>query len=98
MDSVLNLWGWYSLLTQMARPVDMIVFPHAPHLQVKPWERMASQQGDVDWFCFWLRGEKDPTPEKAAEYVGWNALLSLLGNADAQSQSAKGNQESNREE
>jgi hypothetical protein len=26
---------------------------------------MASQQGNVDWFRFWLVGEEDPDPTKA---------------------------------
>lgn len=83
MDSVLGMWGWYSLLTQRGMPVDMISLPHAPHLLVRPWERMASQQGNVDWFCFWLRGEKDPAKDKAAEYARWEYLRQLLRKAMA---------------
>ena len=71
MDSALGLWGWYSLLTQRGMPVDMILLPHAPHELVKPWERLASQQGDVDWFCFWLKGEKPSDGESR-----WESLLS----------------------
>lgn len=78
MDSVLGLWGWYSLLSRRNMPVDMIVLPHAPHLLAKPWERMASQQGDVDWFCYWLKGEQDSSHQKAAEYRRWRELRSLL--------------------
>lgn len=83
MDSVLGLWGWYSLLSRRNMPVDMIVLPHAPHLLVKPWERMASQQGDVDWFCYWLKGEQDSSQQKAAEYRRWRELRSLLDSRTA---------------
>lgn len=90
MDSVLGLWGWYSLLSQKREPVDMIVLPHAPHLLVKPWERMTSQQGDVDWFSFWLKGEGSPGSEKSAEYTRWERLRLLLPDASAKSQSSNG--------
>lgn len=78
MDSVLGLWGWYSLLSRRQMPVEMIVLPHAPHLLVKPWERLASQQGDVDWFCYWLEDREDSSAEKAEQYRRWEELRSLL--------------------
>jgi hypothetical protein len=71
MDSVLGLWGWYSLLFRRDVPVDFVLLPHAPHLLVKPWERLVSQQGNVDWFTFWLQGKEDPSPDKAAQYIRW---------------------------
>lgn len=86
MDSVLGLWGWYSLQSRRDMPVDMIVLPRAPHLLVKPWERMASQQGDVDWFCFWLKDEEDRSPEKAAQYRRWRELRSLPGSHAAKAE------------
>lgn len=77
MNAALGLWGWYSLLSRRKMPVEMIVLPDAPHLLVKPWERMASQQGNVDWFAFWLKGEMDPEPSKADQYTRWQRLRSL---------------------
>ncbi len=35
------------------------------------------QQGAVDWFAFWLKGEADPDPAKAAQYTRWRALRPL---------------------
>ena len=35
---------------------------------------MISQQGNVDWFVFWLKGEEDPDPLKAEEYSRWREL------------------------
>lgn len=67
-------WEWYSLLSAMKKPVDFILLPRAPHLLVKPWERMASEQGNVDWFVFWLKGEEDPSPGKRAQYARWRRL------------------------
>ena len=38
---------------------------------------MTSQQGNVDWFCFWIKGEEDPDPAKAEQYKRWRELRSL---------------------
>lgn len=88
IDSTLEMWGWYSLLSQAGMPVDMIVLPDGPHLLVKPWERLVSQQGNVDWFTFWLKGEEDPAPGKATQYVRWHQLCRLLDEMPAKTASA----------
>ena len=31
--------------------------------------RMVSQLGNVDWFCFWLKGEEDPDPNKTEQHA-----------------------------
>jgi len=38
------------LLSALGKPVDFLWLPRGTHLLVKPWERLASQQGNVDWF------------------------------------------------
>jgi len=38
---------------------------------------MLSQQGNVDWFCFWLKGEEDPAPAKVEQYARWRDLRKL---------------------
>lgn len=70
-------WEWFSLLSSMKKPVDFVLLPRAPHLLVKPWERMVSEQGNVDWFKFWLKGEEDPSPTKRALYARWRRLREL---------------------
>jgi hypothetical protein len=35
---------------------------------------LASEQGDVDWFDFWLRGHEDPDPAKAEQYARWREM------------------------
>ena len=50
-------WEWYSLSLALKKPVEFVIFPRAAHMLVKPWERMASQQGTIDWFTRWLKGE-----------------------------------------
>ena len=77
--SLLLDWHWYSGLSRLGKPVEMIYIPEGTHILEKPWERMTSQQGDVDWFCFWLKGEEDPDPAKAEQYKRWRELRSLEG-------------------
>jgi hypothetical protein len=73
-QSLLLDWHWYSGLSRLGKPVEMIYIPEGTHLLEKPWERMTSQQGNVDWFCFWLKGEEDPDPAKTEQYKRWREL------------------------
>lgn len=75
MISVLGEWEIYSSLAQQGKPVDLVYIPNGQHILQRPQERYASQQGDVDWFRFWLQGYVDPSPMKAAQYRRWNRLL-----------------------
>jgi dipeptidyl aminopeptidase/acylaminoacyl peptidase len=72
--SVIGNWEWYAKLVLLDRPVDLIYLPDGTHLLVKPWERLASQQGNVDWFCFWLKGEVDRDPGKRTQYERWERM------------------------
>jgi hypothetical protein len=72
--SLLGEWHWFSGLTRLGKPVEMIYMPEGTHILEKPWDRMISQQGDVDWFCFWLKGEDDPDPAKFEQYERWHNL------------------------
>jgi dipeptidyl aminopeptidase/acylaminoacyl peptidase len=74
ISSVLGNWEWYAKLILLDRPVDMIYIPDGSHLLVKPWERLTSQQGNVDWFCFWLKGEVDSDPQKREQYERWKGM------------------------
>ena len=77
--SVLSEWEMYSSLVQQGKPVDLIYFPDGQHIHQKPLERLESQQGDVDWFRFWLQGYRDPDPAKHAEHERWEELRSRRG-------------------
>jgi dipeptidyl aminopeptidase/acylaminoacyl peptidase len=70
-------WQWYSVMSLLKKPVDFIWIPRGTHLLVKPWERLTSQQGNVDWFCFWLKGEEDSDPAKLDQYARWRELRKL---------------------
>jgi dipeptidyl aminopeptidase/acylaminoacyl peptidase len=70
-SSILGEWEVYSSLRQQGKPVDLIYFPEGQHVHQRPLERLASQQGDVDWFRFWLQDYEDPDPTKAEQYKQW---------------------------
>jgi dipeptidyl aminopeptidase/acylaminoacyl peptidase len=74
--SVLMEWELYASLRQQAKPVDIIYIPYGQHILQKPLDRLASQQGNVDWFRFWLQGYEDPDPAKSEQYRRWRRLRS----------------------
>lgn len=72
-------WSLYSGLSLLEKPVDFLWLPFGAHLLVRPWDRMASQQGNVDWFRFWLQGYEDIGSEKRGQYIRWNGLRAVSG-------------------
>jgi hypothetical protein len=74
---VLGEWEIYASLWMQQKAVDLIYIPDGQHILQTPLERIASQQGNVDWFRFWLKGEEDPDPAKAEQYARWRELRKL---------------------
>jgi hypothetical protein len=72
--SLMGEWEWYAGLTRLGRAVELVWIPDGTHILEKPWDRMISQQGDVDWLRFWLKEEEDTDPDKAEQYARWRAL------------------------
>jgi hypothetical protein len=82
---LLEQWENYSCLRRLKKPVDFVWLKkeNAPHVLVQPAQRYLSQQMAVDWFCFWLKGEEDPDPAKAAQYQRWRGLRQLQTHEDS---------------
>lgn len=78
-ESLLEEWQWLAGLSRLRQPVDFVYLPEGDHILEKPWERLVSQQGNVDWLCFWLTGEERPDPMKIEQYVRWRNLRGLSG-------------------
>ncbi len=70
-------WESYAGLRSLEKPVDLIVMPYATHVVTMPADLMESQQGDVDWFRFWLQGYEDSDPAKRSQYARWEHLREL---------------------
>jgi dipeptidyl aminopeptidase/acylaminoacyl peptidase len=76
-SSVLTMWESYAVLRRLHRPVDLIYLPGGQHILQRPLDRLASQQGNVDWFRFWLQGNVDPDPSKSSQYARWKSLKAM---------------------
>jgi hypothetical protein len=75
--SLISGWHWFSGLSRLGKPVDMTYILDGTHILERPWDRMISQQGNVDWFCFWLKGQEDPDPAKSEQYTRWRELKKM---------------------
>lgn len=73
-ESLLLEWEWFSGLTLLRKPVEMVYLQDGTHILQRPWDRMVSQEGNADWFAFWLKGEEDLDPAKAEQYVRWRQM------------------------
>lgn len=76
-DSVLGEWEWFAALSLMGRPVELVAMRDGLHVLEKPRERLVASGGNLDWFCFWLKGEEAPDPAKAEQYKRWRELRKL---------------------
>jgi hypothetical protein len=88
-SGALQQWEWFSGLKLLHKPVDMVILPNPvseeQHLLKKPWEMLVSQQGTVDWFCYWLKEEEDQDPAKAGQYQRWRQLKKRYSSSDGAS-------------
>jgi dipeptidyl aminopeptidase/acylaminoacyl peptidase len=80
----------YALLRRQYRPVEMLKFPEGGHALSRPSERMISLQGNVDWYRFWLKGERRMEPLVLGETAEslqqqrarWDQMLTMKAQAD----------------
>jgi hypothetical protein len=76
MASVLNEWEFYAGMRRRGLPVDLIVYPDGDHPLVRPYQRMLSAEGALDWLDYWLNGHVDPTDAKKPQYARWDQMRS----------------------
>jgi dipeptidyl aminopeptidase/acylaminoacyl peptidase len=76
-DNVGSMWAPFVGLKRLGKPVELLYFPNGSHIREKPWDRLASQGGTVDWITFWLQGKEDADPVKAEKYARWRELRKL---------------------
>jgi dipeptidyl aminopeptidase/acylaminoacyl peptidase len=78
---ILTCWQWFSGLSLLKKPVDFVWLPMGTHLLARPSDRLASQQGTVDWFSFWLKGEKPAEKTMRDRFSYWEAMKQLQKSA-----------------
>ncbi len=86
--SLLEEWEIYAGLILQNKPAEMLYLPGGVHILQKPWERIVSQQGVVDWFRFWLQSYEDPDPAKAPQYARWRRLRVVRDSTEVKTTSA----------
>lgn len=77
-----DMWEPYGLLREMHKPAEYVILNTDEHVLTEPIVRLAAQEGNLDWFRFWLQGYEDPNPAKAEQYKRWEHLRELR-DADA---------------
>ena len=71
------IWEWFAGLSRLGKAVELVYIPNGAHVLVRPRDRLTSEQGNVDWFSFWLQGYEDPNPAKSEQYRRWRELRML---------------------
>ncbi|WP_454882594.1 Atxe2 family lasso peptide isopeptidase [Sphingomonas oryzagri] len=69
----------YARLANSPTPVEMIAYADESHIQRQPRHRLSVYRRSLDWFRFWLSGEEDPAPAKAAQYARWRQYSARPG-------------------
>jgi dipeptidyl aminopeptidase/acylaminoacyl peptidase len=67
-------WAEFKALRRLGRPVEMLYLPTGTHILEKPWDRLTSQKGTVDWCLFWLKEKEDGSPENSEKYARWRRM------------------------
>lgn len=89
---VVGWWDLYAFLKRQKRPVEFVVLRDGLHQLMKPSERFLIQQGNVDWFDFWLTGKERVIPHPGApetessleeQYARWRVLKKLQPDSEA---------------
>jgi hypothetical protein len=57
-----------------SKPVEYLYFTNAIHQLRRPLQRVAMMSSVVDWMAFWLLGEENPEPARAAQYERWRKM------------------------
>jgi hypothetical protein len=76
----LGSWEIYVQLKYLRKPTELYYVPdveHGAHQLTRADQLLASQEGAVDWFDFWLNGHEDADPAKAMQYARWEKLCEL---------------------
>ncbi len=85
-ESLSMQWAEFKGLRRLGKAAELMYLPAGTHILERPWDRMASQQGTVDWCVFWLKNEEDQSPSKARKYSRWRTLRDSQNSSTAKPQ------------
>jgi hypothetical protein len=74
-----ELLGWelFTRLRYLKKPVEYFFgadIEHGSHGLQNPHQVMTLQGRALDWWCYWLKDERDPDPRKVEQYTRWDEL------------------------
>jgi dipeptidyl aminopeptidase/acylaminoacyl peptidase len=75
--AVFSDWEPYAALRSLQKPVDLIMLQGGTHVMTNPQQRLESEEINVDWFRFWLKGEEDRDSAKIGQYARWDELRKI---------------------
>jgi hypothetical protein len=87
VPNLLANWEMFSRLRQLGHPVEYYIVPdvlHGSHTQQNPHQLLASEEGAVDWFDFWLNGHESDDPSKKDRYKRWRTMRDQLSTRKSQ--------------
>ena len=73
-EELLSALPTFTALREVGAPIDLFVMPNEHHYKWQPAHRLAMYQRSLDWFDFWLKGEKPSDPARLADVTRWEAL------------------------
>ncbi len=72
--SAINMLGYPKAARYAGMPTEYFIYPKTGHGMTIPRLQKESATRNLDWFRFWLMGEEDPDPAKAAQYTRWRKM------------------------
>ncbi len=79
--AALYMLGYAKAAERFGLPSEFIVYPDTGHNIALPHLQREAAVRNLDWLAFWLSGDEDPDPAKAAQYVRWRGLRTGASNA-----------------
>jgi dipeptidyl aminopeptidase/acylaminoacyl peptidase len=73
-DEYLSSLEGVTALREAGAPVDMFVYPDEHHIKWQPAHRLAIYRRNLDWFDYWLKGERPSSPDGRSEVAAWDLM------------------------
>lgn len=62
------------LLLDARIPTELVIYPHEAHILYGPQDRAMAMRRNLDWFNYWLLGQRDSHPADPGEYERWDKM------------------------
>jgi dipeptidyl aminopeptidase/acylaminoacyl peptidase len=73
-SQALEMLSFAKVSRHFGLPTEYIIYPRTAHNPSSPLIQRESAERNLDWFSYWLKGERDPDPAKAEQYSRWDRL------------------------